>query len=174
MVDSSGSRHEYAVFETDWGWMGIARSQQGLTRVVLPTSDSQDVLSALGNNVISGKDGAAAFKNEIVKFRRYLSGQAVLFTEDLDLSRATPFQRLIWLKTKEIPYGESRSYGWLAYEVKNPRACRAAGQALGHNPLPIVIPCHRVQTADGSIGGFSGGLDIKRRLLWLEGAAAGL
>ena len=93
----------------------------------------------------------------------------VEFRMTCDLTAATPFQRQVWLKAREIPYGESRSYSWIASEIGNPRACRAVGQALGQNPLPIVIPCHRVLSAHGAVGGFSGGLDIKRRLLRLEG-----
>ncbi|RMG03880.1 MAG: methylated-DNA--[protein]-cysteine S-methyltransferase [Nitrospirae bacterium] len=80
----------------------------------------------------------------------------------------TPFEMMVWEKLKEIPYGEIRTYQWLAREVGNPRGVRAVGQALGKNPLPVILPCHRIIQSDGKLGGYSSGVDIKRRLLDLE------
>lgn len=89
---------------------------------------------------------------------------------DLPLApRGTAFQRRVWQALQDIPYGETRSYSQLAAAVDSPLACRAVGRANGRNPLMIVIPCHRVIAADGGLGGYSGGLDIKRFLLRLEG-----
>ena len=82
----------------------------------------------------------------------------------------TPFRRSVWQALRAIPYGQTISYGDLARRVGNPKAVRAVGQANHHNPLPILIPCHRVVGADGSLTGFGGGLALKRRLLALEGA----
>jgi len=93
------------------------------------------------------------------------------FPDRLDLSGATPFQRMVWEATRLIPYGETRSYAWVAGQVNKPGAARAVGQALGRNPLPIIIPCHRVIRGDGSLGGFSNGLEVKERLLHLENPA---
>ena len=81
----------------------------------------------------------------------------------------TEFQRRVWGAIATIPWGETRSYGWLAKRAGRPNAVRAAASACGANPLPGFIPCHRVIAADGTIGGFSGGLAMKRRLLRLEG-----
>jgi methylated-DNA-[protein]-cysteine S-methyltransferase len=90
---------------------------------------------------------------------------------DLPLDPAgTPFQRRVWEALRKIPYGETRSYGEIAREIGRPDAMRAVGAANGANPLPIVVPCHRVVGADGSLTGFGGGLDVKRFLLELEGA----
>jgi methylated-DNA-[protein]-cysteine S-methyltransferase len=92
---------------------------------------------------------------------------------DLPLDPAgTPFQRRVWEALRKIPYGEIRSYGEIAREVGRPDATRAVGAANGANPLPIVVPCHRVVGADGSLTGFGGGLELKRFLLDLEGAIA--
>ena len=82
----------------------------------------------------------------------------------------TDFQLRVWRALREIPYGAVRNYGDIARAIGQPGAARAVGQAVGRNPLPIVIPCHRVIASDGSIGGYSGGLTIKHRLLALEGA----
>jgi len=98
----------------------------------------------------------------------YWQGGEVSFPDKLDLSGATAFQRLVWEKTMLIPYGEVKGYAWLAMQIGNPGAARAVGQALGRNPLPIIIPCHRVIAGDGGLGGFSGGLAVKRYLLSLE------
>ncbi len=81
----------------------------------------------------------------------------------------TPFQRKVWRAIATIPWGKTRSYAWLAKKAGSPKAYRAAAQACGANPLPRIIPCHRVIASDGTLGGFSGGLSLKRKLLLLEG-----
>jgi O-6-methylguanine DNA methyltransferase len=81
------------------------------------------------------------------------------------------FSAHVWRQIARIPYGEVRSYGRLAKALRRPQAARAVGQACGRNPLPLVIPCHRVVASDGSLGGFSAGLETKQKLLTLEGAA---
>ena len=87
----------------------------------------------------------------------------------LDLEDNTPFQMKVWQALRAIPYGRVRSYGWVARKIGKPRAARAVGSACGANPVPLLVPCHRVVAGDGSLGGFSGGLLNKRRLLKLEG-----
>jgi O-6-methylguanine DNA methyltransferase len=98
---------------------------------------------------------------------RYLAGQKVVFKVSLDLE-GTPFQLQIWEALKAIPYGETRSYGDIARAVGRPRASRAVGQANHNNPIPIVIPCHRVIGARGDLVGYGSGLPIKEKLLNLE------
>jgi methylated-DNA-[protein]-cysteine S-methyltransferase len=90
------------------------------------------------------------------------------FTQKIVFTKGTDFEREIWLTLKEIPYGETRTYKWLASKIGKPTASRAVGQALSRNPLPIILPCHRVIESDGSIGGYSSGVNIKRRLLDME------
>lgn len=110
--------------------------------------------------------------NEIKKdFQGYLSGESIDFKRyALDISIGTEFQRKVWKKLIEIPYGETRSYKWLAEKVGYPKGFRAAGGANGKNPIPIIIPCHRIINSDGTLGGYSGGVWIKEWLLELEGA----
>ncbi len=97
----------------------------------------------------------------------YLSGSCKCFTLELD-PEGTKFQQEVWQALLEIPYGETRSYKQLAEMIGRPRACRAVGQAANKNPLPIVIPCHRLVGSNGSLTGYAGGIGLKRRLLELE------
>ncbi|MER6039107.1 methylated-DNA--[protein]-cysteine S-methyltransferase [Streptomyces sp. NPDC001835] len=97
----------------------------------------------------------------------YFAGELKEFTLELRLS-GTPFQRGVWDRLTRIPYGETRSYGELATELGNPKASRAVGLANGRNPIGIIVPCHRVIGAAGSLTGYGGGLDRKRRLLDFE------
>ena len=109
------------------------------------------------------------FRDAIAQLADYFAGRRRRF--DLALApQGTPFQRQVWSALTGIPYGETVSYSELARRVGRPSATRAVGAANGRNPLPIVVPCHRVIGADGSLTGFGGGLAIKRRLLELEAA----
>ena len=101
------------------------------------------------------------------QLREYFAGRRIDFDVPL-LSEGTPFQRAVWQQLRGIPYAETISYGELARRVGNPKAARAVGSANGANPLPIVIPCHRVIAGDGTLGGFGGGLPTKQTLLDLE------
>jgi methylated-DNA-[protein]-cysteine S-methyltransferase len=83
-------------------------------------------------------------------------------------TEGTDFEKKVWETLRKIPYGETRTYKWLAEEIGKPQAFRAVGNALGKNPIPIIFPCHRVIESDGSLGGYSGGVDIKRRLIEIE------
>jgi O-6-methylguanine DNA methyltransferase len=105
----------------------------------------------------------------IEALRRYLAGEPVAF-DDVPLAlTGTDFQRRVWDALRTIPYGRVVSYAHIAKRVGVPRGMRAVGLANGRNPVPIIVPCHRVVEATGALGGFSGGLDIKRLLLTLEG-----
>ena len=98
----------------------------------------------------------------------YFQGGRRLFTVPTAFSAGTPFEQKVWQVLREIPYGETRTYKWLAGRVGKGTAFRAVGNALGKNPIPIIFPCHRIIESDGSLGGYSGGIEIKRRLLDLE------
>ncbi|MDP2951694.1 MAG: MGMT family protein [Chloroflexota bacterium] len=106
------------------------------------------------------------------RFQRALLGEEVSFPDPLDPERATLFQRAVWEVVRSIPYGKTQSYLWVALQVGKPGAARAVGQALGANPFFMVVPCHRVLAQDGSLGGFAGGLAMKRRLLEIEALKA--
>lgn len=103
---------------------------------------------------------------------QYFAHRRTSFDVDVDLTPLSPFQRRILTATAKVPYGEVTTYREVARRAGNAQASRAAGGALGANPIPIVVPCHRVVATDGSLGGYSGGLDAKRRLLALERGAA--
>jgi methylated-DNA-[protein]-cysteine S-methyltransferase len=102
------------------------------------------------------------------ELRDYFKSGRDDFTQKIAFGKGTDFEKKVWLALREIPYGETRTYKWLAEKIGNPGAFRAVGQALGRNPLPIILPCHRVIESDGSLGGYSAGADIKRRLLDME------
>lgn len=112
----------------------------------------------------------AAFPAAVAGLAAYFDGDPAPLSFDFALTTGTPFQQRVWRTLATIPRGETRSYGWLARAIDAPKAVRAVGAANGANPLPILLPCHRVVGADGSLTGFGGGIETKRRLLALEGA----
>jgi methylated-DNA-[protein]-cysteine S-methyltransferase len=157
----------YVVFQTAAGWVGILGSPAGLRCTTLPQPSESKALAALPLDK-EATPSREYFSDLIKRFTDYFTGRRVDFPDKLDLSEATSFQRNIWAATRQIPYGQTRSYAWVARQTGKPGAARSAGQALSKNPLPIIIPCHRVLRSDGSLGGFSGGLAMKKRLLALE------
>jgi methylated-DNA-[protein]-cysteine S-methyltransferase len=104
-----------------------------------------------------------------LQLKNYLAGTSTSFSLEVDLRRLTQFQRQVLRQTMKIPYGRTSSYGEIATRVGRASAHRAVGNAMGANPIPIVIPCHRVVASDGTLGGYSGGLSYKKKLLALEG-----
>jgi methylated-DNA-[protein]-cysteine S-methyltransferase len=104
----------------------------------------------------------------IKELKEYFEGGREEFTQKIAFRSGTDFDKAVWNALIEIPYGETRTYKWLAGKIGKPNAARAVGQALSRNPIPIIIPCHRIIESDGSLGGYSGGIDIKRRLLDIE------
>ncbi len=163
---------KYITLNTKVGWVGILGSAKGLLFVNLPQSSAQEARQLLGDSVNHATWSPHRFEDLMERLRIYFSGHEATFPDELDLSRATVFQRKVWEITRLIPYGETRSYTWVAEQIDKPRAVRAVGQALGRNPLPIIVPCHRVVNSDGKLGGYSGGMEMKRYLLYLEASAA--
>jgi methylated-DNA-[protein]-cysteine S-methyltransferase len=108
-----------------------------------------------------------AFPDAVEQLEAYFAGERTEFDLDLELI-GTPFQRRVWEALLTIPYGETRSYGEIAQQIGAPGASRAVGLANGHNPIGIIVPCHRVIGSNGSLTGYGGGLDRKRALLGLE------
>ena len=162
---------EYITFQSKMGWVGILASVKGLLATTLPQPSADTARQQLGDSVEQAVWSPNRLSDIAERLRAYFNNERVTFPDELDLSGATPFQRQVWQQTRLIPYGETRSYQWVAEQIKRPRAARAVGQALGSNPLLIIIPCHRVvlQLKDGGLGGFGGGLEMKRRLLSMEG-----
>jgi methylated-DNA-[protein]-cysteine S-methyltransferase len=109
----------------------------------------------------------SAFADAVAQLEAYFAGELIEFALDLELM-GTEFQRRVWAALLTIPYGETRSYGQIALQIGSPSASRAVGLANGHNPVGIIVPCHRVIGANGSLTGYGGGIDRKRSLLELE------
>jgi methylated-DNA-[protein]-cysteine S-methyltransferase len=162
---------KYTVSYIDTGWVGILGSSHGLLRTTLPQGSAQAAEELLGDRVREAVWSADFFADLLQRLRSYFSGHRVAFPDELDLSLATAFQREVWQITRLIPYGETRSYAWVAEQLGKAGASRAVGQALTRNPLPIIVPCHRVVAKDGKLGGYSGGVEKKGYLLWLESSA---
>jgi O-6-methylguanine DNA methyltransferase len=159
----------YAVFPTVMGWMALAASAQGLVEVVLPRPTPEDVLARMQARWPQARPLPTEEAEPLVKpFQDYLEGKCTDLEMPVDLSSHTSFRRKVWEVTRHIPYGQTRSYAWVARQIGQPRAARAVGQAMGANPVPILIPCHRVVGSDGGLCGYGGGLDMKARLLALE------
>lgn len=161
----------YVIFNTDQGWLGIVGSASGLRRITLPHPSAHETRQQLGDITNHTTQSPHLFQDLIERLTLYFGGHKVNFPDELDLSEATDFQCEVWAATRLIPYGETRSYTWVAAQIRQPKAVRAAGQALGRNPLPIIVPCHRVLASDGKLGGFTGGIEMKKHLLYLEGSA---
>jgi methylated-DNA-[protein]-cysteine S-methyltransferase len=163
----------FLVFDTCLGWMGIVSSPDGLKMIILPQKNKEAVIGQITNSACHAEEPEPALFGDLPhRLRRYLEGEPVDFLDKLDLFGASRFQQNVWHVVRTIPYGETRSYGWVASELDLPRAARGVGQALARNPLPIVIPCHRVISNNGSLGGYSGGVGVKELLLRLERAAS--
>jgi O-6-methylguanine DNA methyltransferase len=159
----------YSVFKTAAGWIAALASDKGLVKNTLPQVEKQKALFLLGIPGIDAIPNLRMFAELANRFVDYFNGMRIAFPDELDMSAASPFQKDVWQTTRSIPWGETRSYKWIAEQIGKPEAVRAAGHALGKNPLPIIIPCHRVIGSNGDLTGFSGGLGVKKQLLELEG-----
>lgn len=160
------------LIRTSSGWLA-ARARRGrLVALSLPAPTKGAAVAACGAGRLGKPDRLLlSLADELI---RYFAGEAVtLGRYPVDLSAHPSFRRRALLAAKQIPYGEVRTYGWVASRAGRPRAGRAAGQAMSRNPIPLVIPCHRVIAAGGRLGGFGGGLEMKRALLQLEGMPCG-
>jgi len=156
----------YAYLDTPIGTLLIAGDADAVLQITFPSRGRAAKAEAGWVESQRGPVGEA-----IRQLREYFAGKRTGF--DLPLApRGTEFQRSVWRQLQEIPYGETISYGELARRVGNPKASRAVGSANGANPLPIVIPCHRVIAGNGTLGGFGGGLPMKQTLLALEQGAS--
>jgi methylated-DNA-[protein]-cysteine S-methyltransferase len=157
------------LFDSCLGWMGIISSSLGIKKFILPQKSKEEVLLQVREPYIIIKESDFAVLSDLSqRLRHYLTGEPVHFPDKLDLRETTSFQQRVWKATQTIPYGETRSYAQLAGQLGQDKAARAVGQALSKNPLPIIIPCHRVVNSDGRLGGFSAGLKLKKYLLCLE------
>ncbi len=141
------------------GWLELRVSDRGITSISFIKEPAAPMIGS----------AHSMMKKLTDELDRYFSGKLTAFSIPVAFTAGSPFQRRVWKQLTLVPYGETRSYADIARGVGNPSASRAVGGANGSNPVPIVIPCHRVIRADGSIGGYSSGIHIKRKLLELEG-----
>jgi O-6-methylguanine DNA methyltransferase len=162
-----------ATFESPIGTLRIASTSAGLAYLGLPRAGGRGFAGWLARALPDARreEAFAPNRDAIRQLLEYLAGKRTTFDVPLDL-RGTPFQRAVWDALLAIPYGETRSYRDIAESLGRPRAVRAVGAANGANPLAIVVPCHRVIAADGSLGGYGGGLALKARLLAMERSRA--
>lgn len=162
------------IFYTIYPWfvsdLYIAATEKGVCQISFAATRSlQDFLAnlqTLSTELIRDDNYFADIR---AKLHRYFKGEPVRFDVAIDFLKGTEFQRLVWHGLQQIPYGSIITYGELARAIGRPRAVRAVGAANGANPVPILVPCHRVVASGGKLGGYSGGLHIKDALLRLEG-----
>ena len=161
----------YCVFETRFGWAGIAGADGKVGRVVLPKESREEaLLSARAGLPPSAVEDETAFDSLPERLKDYFEGKRIDFSDTLvELGALPPFARKALLECKKVPCGTVVTYAEIARRAGSPRACRAVGNAMASNPVPIIVPCHRVVGSNGGLGGFSAGLDWKRKLLKLEG-----
>jgi len=154
--------------QTQAGWVGLLFSPRGLVALEYPRPSVEEALANLRERWPEASLEESAAEELKEELRGYYAGEPVAFTAKLDLEGYTPFEQRVWEVTSRIPYGQTRPYSWVAEEIGSPRAYRAVGAALAKNPIPIIIPCHRVLRKDGNLGGYGSGLDMKKRLLEME------
>lgn len=160
-----------SVVEWKGEFIAVARGRRGLLAATLPCRSAEEAKEKIMRVVPEVEvwgDGVCGQVAE--KMFKLLEGWSVDFDYEVDLSHLAPFQRRVLEEVMRIPRGATLTYGELARRIGNPKAARAVGNALKKNPLPLIIPCHRVVGANG-LGGYTGGLEIKLKLLTFEGSA---
>lgn len=159
------SRINYSSIVTPVGQVFVLSSERGVSRIIFGEKEFRNYLYGFNGASVAEGGAAARMAREI---ELYFDGRLSEFKTPIDLSEGTPFQKSVWKKLLDIPYGGTATYGEVAENVGRPGAARAVGNAVGANPIPIVIPCHRVLASNG-LGGYSCGIEIKKDLLRVEG-----
>ena len=157
--------HAYARIDTQLGTVLLAASLRGLCGLWFEGQKHQPDESAWQLD-----DRHALLKDAAAQLRAYLAAKTSVFDIPLDLSHGTEFQQLVWATLLAIPRGTTLRYGDVSQRIGRPTATRAVGAAIGRNPVSVIVPCHRVLGASGSLTGYAGGIERKRALLDLEGA----
>jgi methylated-DNA-[protein]-cysteine S-methyltransferase len=169
------SAEHYCIFSASIGLCGIAWSEHGVTAFQLPEGDRRALEARMR------RDARQEWRHEppqqaahaVTKLKQYFDGEKVAFSDlTLDLHACSLFHKAVYEAARKVAWGETTTYGQIARNIGSPHAARAVGHALSRNPIAIIIPCHRVLAAGAKIGGFSahGGIEIKERLLEMEGA----
>jgi len=172
-ANAPAERWASAEVDSPLGVLRLAATERGLVKIAFPGGSRSDFNAWLARHVgESERVGSLPVLDEAIRqIGAYFEGGLREFEVPLDVRGGTAFQVRVWRTLAEIPYGVTWTYGQLAQRVGRPAATRAVGSANGANPLPLLLPCHRVIAAGGKLGGFGGGLDAKRRLLALESSA---
>lgn len=171
MVNVSGelmTKIFYADIDTPVGRIWAAKSKKGLVRLNFPCQEEKFLDEVIKQTKTDPEYRPSKLDDLGIWLDKYFSGQEDAFDNPFDLE-GTTFQKQVWREIHKIPYGKLISYGEIAENINRPKASRAVGNAVGANPVAIVIPCHRVVWSNGGIGGFGGGLGCKRILLKVEG-----
>ena len=164
----------YTTTDSPFGTLLLATTPKGLVRVGLPNQDADELLVDLATRVSPRVLEAPAQLDEARReLDLYFEGRLTEFDLPLDWRLSRDFRRKVLRAIARIPYGQTRSYTQMAKSAGNERAVRAAGTACGTNPIPVVVPCHRVLRTGGALGGYGGGLPMKEELLRLEGVLDG-
>ena len=156
-------------FESKVGLIYVASTEKGVCKVSVPRQTKRDFFRWLRENFDDSEvvDNKSRNKEVIDQLNRYFNGKLAKFAVSVDM-RGTPFQLRVWKELSKIPYGTTISYKQLAKRLGTSRGFQAVGRANAANPVPIIVPCHRVVASGGGLGGYGGGLDLKRKLLDLE------
>lgn len=163
--------YDYDIFKTRWGWFGVIGNVNGLLRTHLPAAHKEAVQSRLLSGIGEAKRDKNRFSELKTVIQSYYEGRPLDFKDvKVCLDELTEFQQKVLITLRKVKYGTTITYGELARLSGTPRGGRAIGTVMAANPLPLIIPCHRVIKADGSCGHFSapGGTDTKKRMLNLE------
>jgi methylated-DNA-[protein]-cysteine S-methyltransferase len=165
----------YTAVPTRLGVFWLVMSRSGVRKIALPGQPMPDFKqlheSCEGGLYAATDHQSPVFRGLPHKLIQYADGEPVSLDYDTDINPfSSGFRSRVWAEVKRIPRGETRTYGQIATSIGSAAGARAVGQALKHNPVPIIIPCHRVIASSGKIGGFLGGLALKRKLLDLENA----
>ncbi len=158
----------YEWIDAPFGKVFLAKTERGLCRVSFRRKED-DLVDDLEKRALLPEKAAGQLDPERRQFGEYFEGKRRHFELPVEIRWGTPFQRKVLEAANEIPFGQCECYTDLAERIGHPKAQRAVGNALGKNPVAIVIPCHRVVAAGGRLGGYTGGLDIKRTLMSIEG-----
>lgn len=164
------SELSFHIVETEVGFVGVVISDVGLRYTSLPRKTREEALTDVSTLGALREAPETAVSRIATDVRTLAGGHSVDMSRYVDWDGVTPFRRAVLEETMAIPMGETRTYAELAAAAGNPRAARAVGRVMATNPLPFVIPCHRVVGSNGTLHGYGGGLDLKERLLKVEGA----
>ena len=158
----------YNIFKTPIGKIGAAVTPLGVCQVMLSLSKESEFIKTLKTI----HPNPQKLPNQLIElekeFHLYFSNKLKIFSFKPDLLQGTKFQQRVWNKLKSVPFGKTKSYQWLATAIGQPKTTRAVGNANRRNPIPIIIPCHRIIRKNGDLGGFNGRINLKKYLIDLE------